>query len=112
MDVTAAHKTEIERKILEAIINAFENNQVAEAELPTISDFVLTRIDQIQDHEQLVKFLDELSAKWPFFDNIEQLERGEVTEAKEDQIEQKVLEMAKSGKVDEAINLAKTVTEK
>ena len=112
MDVTAQHKTEIERKILKEIINALENEKLTEAELPDIADFVITHIDPVQNHEQMIKFLDELSAKWPFFDNIEQLERGEVTEAKEDQVEQKVLEMAKSGRVDEAINLAKTVTEK
>ena len=112
MDVTEAHKTEVERKILEAEIDALENDQLSEAELPEIADFVLARIDQIHDHDQLVKFLDELSAKWSFFDNIEQLERGEVTEAKEDRVEQEVLELVKSGKVNEAINLAKTVTEK
>lgn len=112
MEVTARHKEEIEKKIIEGIIDALENDKVAEAELPEVADFVLARIDQIQNHDQLVKFLDELSAKWPFFEGLEQIERGEVTEAKEDQVEQEVLKLAKSGKVNEAINLAKTVTEK
>ena len=112
MDVTADHKIEIERKILKEIINALENNKVTEAELPNIADFVITHIDPVQNHDQMIKFLDELSAKWPFFESLEQLERGEVTEAKEDRVEQEVLNLAKSGKVTEAINLAKTVTEK
>ena len=110
--MTAAHKTEIERKILKEIINALENEKVTEAELPDIADFVITHIDTVQSHEQMIKFLDDLSKKWPFFEGLEQIERGEVTEAKEDQVEQEVLNLAKSGKVTEAINLAKTVTEK
>jgi len=112
MEVTDEHRTEIERKILKAIINALENNQVTEEDLPNIADFVLARIDDCKNHDQLIKFLDELSQKWPFFEGLEQIERGEVTEAKEDQVEQEVLNLAKSGKVTEAINLAKTVTEK
>ena len=112
MEVSAEHKTEIEKKILKEIINALENDKVTEAELPDIADFVITHIDAAQNHEQMIKFLDELSQKWPFFEGLEQIERGEVTEAKEDQVEQEVLNLAKSGKVTEAINLAKTVTEK
>ena len=112
MDVTTQHKTEIERKILKEIINALENEKITEAELPVIADFVIGHIDPVQNHDQMIKFLDELSAKWPFFESLEQLERGEVTEAKEDKVEQEVLNLAKSGKVTEAINLAKTVTEK
>jgi len=112
MDVTADHKIEIERKILKEIINALENDKVTEAGLPDIADFVITHIDPVQNHEQMIKFLDELSQKWPFFEGLEQIERGEVTEAHEDKIEQDVLNLAKSGKVTEAISLAKTVTEK
>src|SRR3989338_546535 len=112
MDVTADHKIEIERKILKEIINALENDKVTEAGLPDIADFVITHIDTVQNHEQMIKFLDELSQKWPFFEGLEQIERGEVTEAHEDKIEQDVLNLAKSGKVTEAISLAKTVTEK
>lgn len=110
--MTAQHKTEIERKILKEIINALENEKVTEDELPDIADFVITHIDTVQNHEQMIKFLDELSAKWTFFEGLEQIERGEVTEAKEDQVEQEVLTLAKSGRVSEAISLAKTVTEK
>ena len=112
MDVTTQHKTEIERKILKEIINALENEKITEAELPDIADFVISHIDPVQNHDQMIKFLDELSQKWPFFESLEQLERGEVFEAHEDKIEQEVLNLAKSGKVTEAINLAKTVTEK
>ena len=110
--MTADHKIEIERKILKEIINALENDKVTEAGLPDIADFVITHIDPVQNHEQMIKFLDELSQKWPFFEGLEQIERGEVTEAHEDKIEQDVLNLAKSGKVTEAISLAKTVTEK
>lgn len=110
--MTQAHKTEIERRILKEIINALENEKIAEAELPDIADFVITHIDPVQNHDQMIKFLDELSLKWTFFRTLAQLERNEVSEAKEDQVEEQVLKLAKSGNVTEAINLAKTATEK
>lgn len=111
MEVTEEHKKQIERKIAEVMITALEDGKVGEADLPTIATFVLEKIDKAQNHDELIKSLDELSAKWPVFENLEQIERGEVSEASEDTVEKGVLKLAKSGQVEEAINLAKTVTE-
>ncbi len=105
------HIEKVDRRLLESLITAIEADKINDEELPVLANFVLEKIDSTKNHEQLIKGLEELSAKWPIFDNIEELERGEVQEAKEDKVEQDVLNLAKNGRVEEAISLAKTMTE-
>ncbi|MDZ4209963.1 MAG: hypothetical protein U1C56_02175, partial [Candidatus Curtissbacteria bacterium] len=78
-------------------------------DLPLIANFVLNNIDTDQNHDQLIAHLDELSKRWPFFEKVEQLERGEVKEANEDRVEKNVLIMVKAGQTEQAISLAKSV---
>ncbi|MDO8487167.1 MAG: hypothetical protein Q7S45_02665 [Candidatus Curtissbacteria bacterium] len=110
MDINDQHKKELERKILEQIIDGLEDNKLTSDELPTIAGFVLSGLENVMTHEQVMKFLTDLSSKWPIFQNLALLEKGEVQEAHEDKIEEQVLNLAKSGNVEEAISLAKTVT--
>lgn len=111
MDFTAQHKREIEGKIIDVITHSLEQGKLAEDDLPKIADFVLGRVDALKDHEELVAFFYELSKKWPIFDNLEDLERGEVKEVIEDKVEEQVLTLAKNGKIEEAIKLAKSLTD-
>lgn len=111
MDISQQHKEEIERKIIESIIVNLEENKLPQEELPIIADFVLGKIDTVKNHDELVIFLTELSTKWPIFTNITSIEKGEVKEKVEDKVAEDVLNLAKSGKIDEAIGLAKTMTE-
>src|SRR3989344_6534746 len=91
LDVSDEHKKEIEAKIVEDIVFGLESNKISETDLPRIADFVLGKIDNIQNHEELVSFLNELSEKWPVFDNLEEVERGEVKDSEEGQAEKDVL---------------------
>lgn len=111
MDFSPDHKKEIETNIVQAIITALEGNGLSKDELPKIADFVLERIDSVKNHDGMVAFLDELSSTWPIFINIASIEKGEVKEKVEDEVTEGVLTLAKSGKIDEAIDLAKTMTE-
>lgn len=58
-----------------------------------------------------MQFLRDLSSKWSIFTKLLVLESGEVKEKTEDKVAEDVLKMAKEGKIDEAIGLAKTMTE-
>lgn len=107
MDVSPLHKDEIERRILLKVADGLEENKLTESELPSIADFVLANIDHATDHDKMIKFLDDLSSRWPVFENIEQMERGEVLEANEVKVEQEVFRLAKAGQVEDAIKLAK-----
>ncbi|MDP2632933.1 MAG: hypothetical protein Q8P25_04415 [Candidatus Curtissbacteria bacterium] len=109
VDVSNSHRDEILKKIVKDLVMAMENNSVTEADLPLIANFVLNNIDTDQNHDQLIAHLDELSKRWPFFEKVEQLERGEVKEANEDRVEKNVLIMVKAGQTEQAISLAKSV---
>ena len=104
------HKKKIYNDIVEVIITALEKNELSSSEIPKIANFVLVQIDAVNNHEDLITFLKNLSNKWPIFENIEEIEKGEVKDQKEEEVAEGVLQMAKSGNVEEAINLAKTMT--
>lgn len=107
MDVTQERKEEIERRIVKIITSSLEKNSISEADLPTIAQFVLENLDGVTTNDQLFDFLSELSLRWPIFENVELIEKGQMKEQKEDQVAQDVLILTKSGKIDEALNLAK-----
>lgn len=111
MDVSEDHKREIEGKIVEDIVLGLENSKLTQMDLPIIADFVLRKIDTVSDHEQMVAFLTELSDKWTIFENIKKIEIGEVKDKTEDKVAENVLNLAKSGQIENAISLAKTMTE-
>lgn len=109
MDINTDHRNDIIKRLTRDLLDAMEKNQVTEADLPQIADFILEKVDKAQNHELLIKLIDELSQKWSFFEKVEQLERGEVKEHTEDKAEKDVLMLVKSGRTEEAINLAKSV---
>lgn len=112
MKITQNHKDEMEKKLVECIVLALENNSLQESELPQIANLILDKIDNIKTQTELISLLEELSSRWPIFKNIELLENGELKEQKENVAIQDVLELAKSGKIDDAIDLAKLATNK
>ncbi|OGH12388.1 MAG: hypothetical protein A2857_01485 [Candidatus Levybacteria bacterium RIFCSPHIGHO2_01_FULL_36_15] len=111
MQLSGEHRTEVEKAIVELIAASIENGSLGESDLPVIADFVLTKIDVLQTQEELVSFLSELSLKWPVFSNVQTLEQGKITQKAEDQALNSALDLAKEGKIDEAVDLARTATE-
>jgi hypothetical protein len=111
MDVTESHLVEIEKSIIEVIVRSLEEQKLSEQDLPKIAEFVLNGIKNIKDHEQIVAFLYGLSSNWPVFDHLEEIERGEMQDTIEDKGEKEVLSLAKNGNIEEAIRLAKSMTE-
>ena len=109
MDLDSNHKEELIKRLTRNLLDAMEKNEIGEDDLPAVADFILEKVDKAQNHAELIALLDELSAKWTFFDNIEQLERGEVKESAENNAEKDVLSLVKGGKVEEAIKLSKSV---
>ncbi len=112
MDFDETQKTAIEKQVVDVIILSLENNTISESELPAIAQFVLDELGKVENNDQLLVFLSELSIKWPGFKNIEVVEKGKLSDQVEDKAVQDMLQLAKSGKIDEAISLAKTITQK
>lgn len=111
MEFSEEHKNKIEKMVVEEMISSLEKNELKEEELSAIAEFILGKIDNIKTQEELIVFLGELSSKWLIFKNIEELEKGEVKEQQEKIVAKDVLQLAKDGKIEDAIDLAKTVTE-
>lgn len=112
MDSFAQHKNDLEKRIVETVITSLEKNSLEESQLAEIADFVLGRIDTIQTQEELIAFLNELSFKWPLFSNLSLIEKGDVKDKVEDEVAEGVETLAQTGKIDDAIDLAKTITQK
>lgn len=111
MDFTQEQKNKIEGEIVDVIISKMENNNLTEEDASLIADFVLSKIDAIKSNDETMLFLKELSTKWPFFENIAIIEGGEIKDKKEDVVAQEVLKLTKNGKINDAISLAKTMTQ-
>ena len=112
MDLTEERKKEIKMKLMEAIIASLENSRLSVNELSSVASFILDRIDKVADQDQLRFFLSELSAKWPIFTDLLVTEISGPQEVKEDKLAEDMTTLIKTGEIDEAVDLAKTVTAK
>lgn len=111
VEINQEYKEKIEKYLLDTIVVCLDKGTLKEADLAQVADFVLERIDLVNNQEELIQFLNDLSAKWPVFDDIKELTKGEVKEVREDKAETTVLDAAREGDVEEAINLAKGAME-
>jgi hypothetical protein len=108
---TESLRNKVLNDTLDVIIANLEKNAISEAEIAPIADFILARIDSVNNEIDVTAFLSELSAKWPMFRNIASIQQGENQEKVEGEVAQGVLSLAQSGKIDEALSLAKSVTQ-
>ncbi|MBI3486441.1 hypothetical protein HY025_05905 [Candidatus Daviesbacteria bacterium] len=104
------HRKEVEKMIVDAIILGLEKQQIQEKDLSRVADYVLANIDNIQNQEQMIKFVDEISLRWPIFENIREIERSMIKKTEEAEIAKQALNLIKSGKFHEAANLTTQVT--
>jgi hypothetical protein len=111
MGITAEHKEEIQKSIVEAVIQALENEHLLESDLPAIGQFVLDKIDGIGTHDELVNFVGELASRWPVFKHIESVEKNKAEREEELKTADQIGDLASSGKIEEALGLAKSATE-
>lgn len=106
--MTDEEKEKIHGLILDAIEDALEEKKIEEQEVQKIATFVTENIKSIGSHEALVKFLLDLSSRWPVFQNIYQVEQGKEKEEETQAIVDKAVELTKEGKIEEAINVARS----
>lgn len=74
------HKNKVGKDIVNQLIFLLEQKKITTDEVSKISDFVLSKIHEVKNHEELIVFLNDLVKKWPAFNNILSLEKGEETE--------------------------------
>lgn len=105
-----SYKDQLQEKIVDTMIHAVETEQINEDTMSEIAAYVLDHMDPVTDKNTAVPFLQELAARWNIFTNLYHLEQGEILEQKEDAVTQDVLALLENGKIDNAIELAKSVT--
>lgn len=110
MNLDKKERDAVEKQIVEIALQKMEKGELDQYEIAKIANMVLERIDSINTEEDLHLFLIDLTARWPVFLPIEKLQEARLKEYKEDDVHRKVLELTRSGKIDEAIELSKTVT--
>lgn len=110
MDFSEEHKKKIEDEIVTTMIHAAQTNIIKEDELPVISNMVLQKIEGVYDQITLQEFLKDLASRWPIFKPLLLLEIKDMKEKVEDEVAEGVLLLAKYGKIENAIQLAKSAT--
>lgn len=103
------HKEKIEREIVETCAQALEKRELTTQDTSQVADFVLTKIDSIQNEQELLIFLGELSQKWPLFQTVIDMEKGSIQEQNEGIAINQITQNLREGKIEEAIQISQTI---
>ena len=111
MQISQERKDELDRAIASLIADLIEKETLQEYELGKIVDFYGARIDASQTEEDIQNFIFDFVEKWPVFAALKTTEHNNNVQKTEEEITQDVLSLAKEGRLEEAVGLAKTVTD-
>lgn len=109
MDLSIEHKKEVQRRIMETLLTAYEKLEITKTDFDEISKFILEKDPSIQTHHGLVIFLRELTAKWSIFSFVLTLENGEVKKIEENKTVEQIEDLTQEGKIDEALEAARRI---
>ncbi len=109
MQLSVEDKREIERKIVKAIIKGLDENLISVGDLPSLSTYLLENIVNVTDQDTLMAFLRDISAKWQIFTGllVEENIPFENSQEERNKVIENISNLAKEGKVEEAIGVAK-----
>ena len=98
-----AHKSSITKEIADVFVRAVEEGELEDSELPVASADALYLLHEAQTSQELFENLKQLNAVWPFFDDL--LDKIQQEEQEEKTVEQteKMQQLLKENKVDEAL---------
>lgn len=104
----ADYKRQIEVQVVDTIVQSLEEGKLSEDDLRSISDYILPRVKKIQNHDQIIGFLAELSVRWPVFSPIASQEEGKLKRHIETHVAKNVLQLIHKDQLEQAINLARS----
>jgi hypothetical protein len=104
--VTEAYKNKIGERLTRKLAQAVKGGQITPEELPNISSYILTNIDNAKTNSELLTFLEEVASKWPIFSETLTIEQSQNAEDnKEEKVEQ-ITSLIDANKLDEALQIA------
>jgi hypothetical protein len=104
--VTEAYKNKIGERITLRLIRALKDKEITQAELATISSYILENIDEVESNSDILEFLEEIAKKWPFLSALVSAEHVEETDAINKQKIAEVGTLLNQNKIDEALKVA------
>ena len=109
MDLSVEHKKEVQGRIMETLLTAYEKLEINRADFDEISKFLLEKDPTVKTHHDLIVFLRELTAKWKIFSFVLTLEDGEVKKIEENKAVEQIESLTQEGKIDEALEAARKI---
>ncbi|MCL5069379.1 MAG: hypothetical protein M1308_00540 [Actinobacteria bacterium] len=87
-------KEQLVKDLTDLLISSLENETIEVDESKAAAQFILDKIDICQNNDDLLKFLEDLSAKWSIFSNqIEIFKTQKETEQKASEIQSELQDL-------------------
>lgn len=103
-------KNQLGTELVKTLANALKEGKIDERETAKASSFLLSELDNIQSHEQIITFLTQLTVKWPIFENVLVMEKSYVADKVEDQKVAQMEKLIKENKLNDALQIGKAQT--
>lgn len=100
---------DLEGKLLGVIIDNIESGALKQEDSQKIAQFILDEIDEIENQQDVIAFLQRLCQQWPIFNNILQVEEGKEEQKHEQAAAQDIAQMIKSGQAKQAVSAAQQI---
>jgi hypothetical protein len=104
--VTEAYKNKIGERLTLRLIRAVKDKEITQAELATISSYILENIEEAQSNSEVLEFLEDVAQKWPFLSALLSAEQVEEAEVINKQRIEQVGTLINQNKIDEALQVA------
>lgn len=111
MDSFTLYRERIGESLARRLADAIGQEIVSLEEAAEISNTILTRIDTLKNHHDLISFIEELAQKWPLFGPLLVTEQAQKIEESEETAVNQISDLLKENRLDEAIDTASQATQ-
>ena len=106
MRISPEYREDVERRILQIMATALESNTLTEADAPLIAKYIIENLDHVEDHQELVRFLDGLSSQWPIFTEVGNIEMAKGIEQNKAAVTHQMEDLVHQGNIQGALDTA------
>jgi len=111
VDPLKEKKYQIEQELVRIILGEIESEKLSFDQSKEITEYSVPKLKSITSEDDLLKFITELSTKWPLFTPLVTFEQGKAKEEQKDVVTDNIMDLVDSGNINEAVDLAKTANE-
>ncbi len=89
-------KSEMKKKLVDRLIFGLREKKLTIPQMKSSAQFILDKIDKLNDLSSLILFLDELKTKWPVYDTVYTSYKYLLNQKKEEELIKKLTTYIKS----------------